>query len=171
MGDSDRLKKHISDYIEQNLDPATKDQLEQQMDRDPDLKRITGNVAKIPSLLKGLSPLKTSEDFNVRLREKIHTEPQRGLWAFDVKRVSYAFSFIVLIAAIIVTVTNLQEKSELPDNQNLQTVSPVSSTPAVSRSSLTNDEMSVKTKEEQAGLKDSLETKKKPGFKYVDQEK
>ena len=63
MGDCDRMKKHISDYLEGSLDPTTRKEFEKNLEIYPELNSITKNISILPSILHQLPSQKCSEEF------------------------------------------------------------------------------------------------------------
>ena len=169
MGSCDRLKKYVSDYVEGQLDPSTRRQYEEELNINPELRELTAKVSHVSSLLKNLPAHKCSEDFNVRLRERIHNEPQKNWLSTNVRRYSLAFSFIVILAvAIFALNSQTEENTAAPFIPSRNAVS--------SDNNIYNDEsIDVKTRNQQPTVVDSnnirMKEKKDPQIKYVDQKK
>jgi hypothetical protein len=168
MDDCDRLKKYISDYIEGQLDPSTRRQFEAQLKENPELQELTSRVSGVSRLLKQLPPQKCSEDFNIRLRERIYNEPAKKWMSAKVRRYSLGFSFVIVIAVVIFAFN-----SQIEDNKDAQFI-PIQNQIS-SDDSYNGESFNVKTREEQPAIPDSMNIKKKekkdPRIKYVDQQK
>jgi len=116
MGDCDRMKKYISDYLENNLDPTTRKQFEENLKLYPELSSLTKNVSILPSLLNKLTVYRCSDDFILHLRERIHSgsesTPAKGtIWKF-----SLALSFLVVIIITVFGVNSIFLKQDTSDN-------------------------------------------------------
>jgi len=116
MNECDRLKKHISDYLKNTLDNTSKTEFEKGLSQDPQLRNLTDQVNKMSKMLTGLKSYKCSDDFSVKLREKIHrSDSQAKLPATPAKKYSYAFSFVVVAVLATFMVTAITDE---PDNVN-----------------------------------------------------
>ena len=183
MGDSDRMKNYISDYLENSLDPSTHKQFEDMLKRSPELRTMTDRVAAVSTHLSNLKSHKCSDDFSVKLRERIHTTSDPIISRQNIVRYSLAASFVIILVIATLTITNLS--SESPETPALQgsTQTPLKSPNPVSNpvssgnkpSTLVDDgDVNIKSKSEQNALSDSTqvqpeEKKNKPSIKYVDQ--
>jgi len=74
MGESDRLKYYISDYLDNILDPAIHIEFEEALKSSTDLRNITYKVSTLKLYLNNLSNQTCSNDFSLKLRERIHTD-------------------------------------------------------------------------------------------------
>jgi hypothetical protein len=163
MGDCESMYKHISAYTENTLDPSTRAEFEKHLDRSPELRQKTGNISKVALLLSALPEKKCSENFMSGLRERIHTEPERKSMDINIKRYSFAVSFVVLAIVAAFSVNSLLEKDQ-PVSPDPALNGIEASPPAVSgRSGNTSprmisnqEEMDVKTRAESKAVKDSL---------------
>ena len=107
MGDSDRMKNYISDYLEDSLDPSTHKEFEEAMKRSPELRTMTDRVAAVSTQLNNLKNHKCSDDFSVKLRERIHSTSQPVISRQSIVRYSFAASFIIILVIATLTITNL----------------------------------------------------------------
>ncbi len=98
MGNSDRIKKYISDYLENKLDPTTRKEFDEELKASPELGTLTDKISNLSSQLNNLHSYKCSEDFSMRLRERIHSDPQTNIFKHNVVRYSLAISFVVVFA-------------------------------------------------------------------------
>jgi len=185
MGECDRLKKHISDYLEGNLDKTTRKEFEHALAQNEDLNNLTTRVREIPVLLNKLPAHKCSDDFAVNLRKKIHSNnSQARLPVTPLKKYSFVFSFAVLAVIIIFSFNMLEDNSSevkiLPESTNIQNSNPrppAVQTPSqpVSNSPVSNQEIDIKTVDEQKVAADSVGNVENGGnkknFKYVDDKK
>jgi len=169
MGDWDRLKKYVSDYVEGQLDPSTQRQYEEELKINPELRELTTKVSTVTKLLKNLPFHRCGEDFNLRLRERIHNDPQKKWLGTSVRRYSFAFSFIVILAVAIFALNNQSE-----DNTTTK-FSPSKNAVSSDNNAYENESIDVKTRSQQPALVDSntirMKEKKDPRIKYVDQKK
>jgi hypothetical protein len=184
MGDWDRFKPFVSDYIEGNLDNSTRKEFEQELEKNSDLKRITSRVDRITKMLNGLPEYQCSDDFNVTLRERIHDESNYTARSKTVRRYTFAFSFVVL--AIIVTFsistffypdTDAQQlpgsanSEQIPNNPNYkENIQPASKVDTDQK------ELGLRADDTKTAVQDSLSRKKSQStknsnIKYVDDTK
>ncbi len=179
MGECDRFKNYISDYLDNTLDPTTHNEFEKALKSSADLQRMTNKVSSLRSSLKNLSYQTCSDDFSLKLRERIHTEPEPIVSRKNMVRLSFAFSFVIIIAFATFSLTNLLNStgSETPvqktsDYQDQSTPSPASST---KNPVIKDGEVEINTKNSQEALLDSSRTKptRNPDSRrqQVDQEK
>lgn len=167
MGDCDRMYKHISAYTENTLDPSTRAEFDKYLDQYPKLREKTGQVSKLPSLLGKLPEQKCSEDFILKLRDRIHAKPERKPIDINIKRYSFAFSFIVLAIAAAFSINSLLEKekpvSPVPDLNGIEVSPPaVTNRPGNNniRTYSNQEEMDIKTRTESKAVKDSILNRK-----------
>jgi hypothetical protein len=121
-----------------------------------------------------------SDDFSVKLRERIHTTSEPLISRKNVIRYSFAASFIIVIVIATFTITNLMTESpeSTPPIQGssqvpIENVNPVSST-NIEKTPMEDGELNIKSKSNQNALNDSLrieqeKKKNKPSIKYIDQ--
>lgn len=181
MGDCDSLKKHISDFIEGNLDKATRDEFERGMDRDAGLRKLTSQVGYLSQALNKLPEHKCSSDFSANLRERIHrAEAPSRLPATPVRKYSLAFSLVILVVVSAFIFTSLGDQkpepvlqSETPVIRNTNpSVAPVTSTTPGTSDKIGGQEVDIKTQGEQQARADSVAKRELEGkdskLKYVD---
>jgi hypothetical protein len=183
MGECDRYKNYISDYLDNTLDPTTHKEFEKALKNSADLQKMTNKVSQLRVQLKKLSYQTCSDDFSLKLRERIHTKPEPLISKKNVVRLSFAFSFVAIIAFTTFSLTNFLDSTEMDvpiqKNSGYQDQSPVPSsnpTSSTNNSAFENDgEIEVNIKSSQDALKDSSRTKlsKNPDSrkKQVDQQK
>ena len=181
MGDSDRMKNYISDYLENSLDPSTHKEFEESLKKSPELRSMTDRVAAVSSHLSNLKSYECSDDFSVKLREKIHTSSQPIINRQNIVRYSFAASFVIILVIATLTITNLSSESpeSAPALQGT-TQSPANNPNPVSSANQQNTEVEdgdlpVNQKPNQNAYSDSSRVqpekkKNKPPIKYVDQE-
>jgi len=184
MGDSDRMRNYISDYLENSLDPSTHKEFEDALKRSPELRSMTDRVALVSTQLNSLKLHKCSDDFSVKLRERIHTSSEPLISRQNIVRYSFAASFVIILVIATLTITNLM--SESPENtpplqgsteNPIQEISPGSQpgSPGNDAKTLVNDkEVNIKSKSTQNAVSDSTgmqeeKKKNKPPIKYVNQ--
>lgn len=135
MGDWDRLKNHISDYLEGNLDNSTRKDFEAEIEKNSDLGKVTKRVEKLSNILTNLPEYKCSDDFNQKLRERIHQESSNKTASIPIKKYSFAFSFVVLAVIVIFTINTFTGQDDpvnnMPESSNIQT-DPVYQSPSQS---------------------------------------
>jgi hypothetical protein len=180
MGDCDRMKKHVSDYVDKNLDPTTRKEFEKNLKLSADLRYITKNISVISGLLQMLPSYKCSDDFILNLRQRIHSESGQKVSKTNMMRYSFAFSFVVLAVVAVFVVNNLIDKPAEPaqfqpalENQKID-AGPSNLPAGTSNNSyIEADEVDIKLRDAQHVVTDSAgmrnEERNKPGTKYVKQ--
>jgi cytoskeletal protein RodZ len=166
MGNCDRMKKHISDYIEGTLDPTTRKEFEKNLEIFPELNTITKNISILSSILHKLPSQKCSDEFMVNLRERIHFGPKNVVATSMIKKYSYAVSFLVLIIISVLGVNSIflqQDDSggiQAPADYHIDVSEPPSQVPikASSKISPSKDNLSNKSNDSQPAITDSLNT-------------
>ncbi len=176
MGDCDRMKKHITDYLEHTLNPSTQKEFEQILGKDEQLKKITSEVDRIADMLGNLQSLRCSENFNVNLREKILLNrklPENYPVRRYVLSVSVAALFIFVLVIFNPFSSEENENSPLIPEASMQ-LSPEKNKQNVNQADNTNTDESfegrdIKTLEEAQAQADSTKDKSAPKLKHVDQ--
>jgi hypothetical protein len=185
MGECDRLKHYISDYLEGGLDPATRKEFDDALEKFPELKVMTNRVLLLSSKLKNLNYYSCSNEFQLKLREKIHTQPESTISKQNIVRYSLAFSMVIILFIVTFSMLNFSDSPELnpliPENSEFQinATNPVSNPlPGNNVNSLVNDDngVDIKTRTTQDMVADSSriydnpDSKKDiPPIKHVDQ--
>jgi hypothetical protein len=185
MGNSDRMRNYISDYLENSLDPSMHKKFEDALKSSPELRSMTDSVTTLSTRLNGLEYHKCSEDFSVKLRERIHTSSEPLISRQTMVRYSFAAFFVIILVIAIFTISNFSAES--PDNTNdlqgsaespLNPSNPIKN--PVSDDNTNNivkegRELDISTKSSQSTVGDSTkvqqEKKIKPAIKQVDQKK
>lgn len=162
MGNCDRMKKHISDYLEGTLDPTTRKEFEKNLEIYPELNSITKNISILPSILHQLPSQKCSDEFMVDLRKRIHSKSKNVVTTIPIKKYSYAFSFLVLIIIAVFGVNNIflqkdesigiQESSDYQIDASQPNQVPIKGS---FKSPANKDNASIKTKDSQPAITDS----------------
>ena len=178
MGDSDRLKNYISDYLENSLDPSTHKEFEDALKRSTDLRSMTDNMKTLSIRLRKLKYHQCSDEFAVKLRERIHTTSEPLISRQNMVRYSFAASFVIILIIAFFTITNLSSESpEIAPVQQGASGSPANKTNPVSGKDVNNyandEEVEIGTKPDQNAASDSTavqqeKKKNKPAIKYVD---
>ena len=181
MGDSDSLKNYMSDYLENSLDPSTHKEFEDALKRSPQLSSMTVRTATLLTHLNKLRYHKCSDEFLLKLRERIHTSSEPLISRQNMIRYSFAASLVIILVIATFSITNLS--SESPDTTPALKSSyknPVNNTNPVSgndANTFVNDgDLNVNTKSNQRAISDSTgsetqpeKKKEKPPIKLVDQ--
>lgn len=163
MGNWDRMKFYISDYLEESLDPTTQKEFEKSLEGSSELRSQLNKVTALKSRLNNLSQYQCSDDFSLKLRERIHASPQPIISRQNLLRYSFAASFIIILAVFTVYMTNssnVQESvpvmgsgAEFQMKPSNPVSNPVSSNKV--NSFLKDDETDIKTKSSQKASADS----------------
>jgi hypothetical protein len=114
MGDCDRYKPYISDYLENSLDPSTQKDFENALKNSAELQRLTKRVRNLRSYLGNIGTYSCSDDFSLHLREKIHTNPEPLISRQNLVRLSFATSIVVVLMIALFSFTNLSDTTESP---------------------------------------------------------
>ena len=186
MIDCDKVKEYVSDYIEKHLTPGLKTELDDHFQQCSDCKLVLERIPKLQSIMGNLVSVQCSDDFNLKLRERIAGNQNESMVSSgSFKKVSYGFSFAIFIFVIVfgfnffnqaepdseILLPQVQkQESTIPSNPSNQNILQTSS------SNLTQtEELDVRTKESEGIYSDSAETKspdvKDRRVKYVDSKK
>lgn len=185
MGDWDRFKNYISDYLEGNLDNSTRKEFEQEIDKNSNLQKLTRGVENLSKVLGDLPEYECSDDFNVKLRDRIHRDSSAvKLPVIPLKKYSFAFSFVMIAVIAVFTFNTLTEKDDpvinLPESSNIQSVQPnpvyQNKMQPASQVQTDNRQVDIKTIDENVTVTDSLHNEtikkeKQSNIKYVDETK
>ncbi len=174
MGDCDRLKHYISDYLENGLDPATRKEFKDALEKFPELTSMTNRARVLSSKLKNLNYYSCSEEFQLKLREKIHTPSKSVISRQNIVRYSFAFSMVIILFIVTFSMITGSDSPELnpvvPGNSDFQIkmANPVSNPLSGNNvNSLVNDDngINIKTKTAQDMVVDSSRIYDNPGSK------
>lgn len=177
MGDCDRMKKHISDYLDHSLDPTTKNEFEQILGENASLKSLTSKVGKVKNLLGNLQSYQCSEEFNFRLREKIH-QNQKTSVKDPVKKyvLSVSFAAVLILMFVFINPFSSEESGTLPQipassisTPQMQNQSNSQGGGSSNASSGIQSARDIKTIDEAKAYSDSVKDKSAPELKHVDQ--
>ena len=185
MSDWDKLSNYISDYLEGNLDNSSRKEFEQEIEKNSDLRNLTGKVSNLSRLLKGLPEHKCSDDFSVKLRKKIHQSSAKiAKPVSSFKKYSFAFSFVIVAVVAIFAIGTFMESEDpavnLPESSNIPSVQPdpvnQNTMQPTSNVQADNKQVDIKTIYENPVAADSLHNKaiekeKDDKIKYVDETK
>ena len=182
MTDCDKVMEFISDYIERRLTSGLKTELENHFQQCPDCKLVLERIPKVQLLMSNLGPVHCSDDFNLKLRERIAGNQNESMVSNgSFKKVTYGFSFAIFVF-VIVFGFNFFNQAEpdsdilLPQVQKQESTVPSNPTNQNVQQASTNltqtEELDVRTKESEGIYSDSAKTKspdvKDPRVKYVD---
>ena len=182
MTDCDKVMEFISDYIERRLTPGLKTELDNHFQQCPDCKLVLERIPKVQSLMSNLDSVYCSDDFNLKLRERIAGNQNESIVSSgSFKKVTYGFSFAIFVF-VIVFGFNFFNQAEpdsdilLPQVQKQESTVPSNPTNQNVQQASTNltqtEELDVRTKESEGIYSDSAKTKspdvKDPRVKYVD---
>ena len=184
MGNCDRMKPYISDYIENSLDPTTKKEFEQVLKSSPELQKLIRHMQILKSGLNNLQSYHCTEDFQIKLRQRLISEPNSLINRQQFVRYSIAVSFIIILVIVTMNISfqnNDQETLPATTGQSdlkIQTSRPVSNpvSETTDAQPMNEGEIDIKTKPRQQAIADSTESPINPesqlrdkNFKYVDQ--
>lgn len=176
MGDSDRIKRYISDYLDHTLDPSTQKQFEQTLEENEELRKVTDQVAQIRNSLGNLRKYRCSDNFNIALRERIirdQNEPVR----YPVKKyvLSASFAAVLVVAFSVLNPFTSEESRDVqqitaPADQYPRVNSPANmqniGTAGAGNGSYNGTD--IKTLDEAKAYNDSSRDKSLPEMRQVD---
>lgn len=185
MGDWDRFKNYISDYLEGNLDNSTRKEFELEIDKNNNLQKLTKRVENLSKMLGDLPEYECSDNFNVKLRDRLHRDSSAvKLPVTPLKKYSFAFSFVMLAVIVVFTFNTFTEQDDpvknLPESSKIQSVqsNPVfqNKMQPASRVQIDGRQVDIKTIDENVAMTDSLKNEvikkeKQSNIKYVDDTK
>jgi len=157
MTDCDKVNEYISDYIEKRLSPNLKTELDNHFQLCASCRLVMERIPKVQSLMSNLISVHCSDNFNLKLREKIANSENEPFVSRDsVKKLSYAFSFAIFVLLIVFgfnffNQVDSDSNNILPQVQKQESVNP--STPSNQNikhaySNLTQtEELNVRTKD------------------------
>ena len=182
MIDCDKVKEFISEYIEKRLSPNLRTELDNHFQFCTSCKLVVKRIPKVQSLMGNLISVQCSNNFNLKLREKIaNSENEPYVSRDSFKKLSYGFSFAIFIVLIVFGFNFFNQVESdsniiLPQVQNQEPLS--SSTPSnqyikhASSNLSQTEELNVRTKDGEGVYSDSTKIKspeeKNPRVKYVD---
>ena len=183
MGDCDRYKKYYSNYLEQKIDPMIMREIDQHLNHCDKCKKIIRQIGLLQKIMADLPAKRCSENFNLRLHQKIFNRSTRE-GSTMVKKYSYAFSFVIATALVAFFIYNhFNNKEQVMDVPQIGSYSETESAvtgnanPVVDAVDFdqNNEGINIKTKSHDDLVSDSSNYKrsriKSPNLKYVGQEK
>lgn len=96
----DTVKKLISNYIEESLEPDLEQQIQQHIDSCPECKKLAANVKYLTQRFRQLSSISVSPQFDQVLRSQLMATTKREAPRISVRNLSYGFSGLAIIAGI-----------------------------------------------------------------------
>jgi len=182
MGDCDRIKSYISEYSENRLDEQTKQQIESHLNVCPDCLTVAQRIPVLQLLLSNLKSKNCSDDFMIKLHQKLQSEAVPQSKNNNLKRYSYVFSFATIVIIIAFGVNSMFTETELPTQvpifpEKNKTGTNASVSPMANQKKQNSNNaagLDIKTQAEHNIYADSLKMRKgneeNPKIKYVDQE-
>ena len=183
MIDCDKAKGFISYYIEKSLTPDLKSELDLHFKQCDECSLILNRMPQLQGLLKNINPIHCSEDFSIKLRKKIAANQNQTMALKpSFRKMSYGFSFAILIFAIIFGFNFFNQietvpEVQLPQVQKQESIIPSNSMNSNIQQTTTNNlsqsgELNVRTKDSEGISTDSTQNNadeiKDPNLKYVD---
>ena len=120
------IRNHLSAYLDEEINENLKKQIDDHITICPYCKSVLNNGYAVKNYMRGLSKLKTSKEFEIRLREKITQELLgKGSFVKDWKRpfgyinnkpvIGLATAAAIVIALVMMNnYSSNNEKSEIP---------------------------------------------------------
>lgn len=183
MGDSDRMRNYISDYLENSLDPSMHKEFEDALKKSPKLRSMTDNLTTLSTHLSSLKYHNCSDNFSVKLRERIHTSSEPLISRQTMIRYSFAASFVIILVIATFAITNLlSDSSDITPPLQGSAGSPANTTNPAKSPVLGNkedaivkesEELDIGTKSSRTAAGDSVKSqydkKNRPAINQVDQ--
>ncbi len=181
----DRIKEHISDYLEKRLIPQSKKEFEFHISDCSDCRLIVEQIPHIKSRLFNLNVIQCADNFNLKLRQRLSSDHNKPFLSTEnVKRLSYGFSFAAVIFLMFFGINMFTDVDSGTNNPVLQVQNKdINTTPAKSNQFVNHaknhfrstEELEVKTKYSENSYSDSTkgrrQEEKNPRVKYVDTNK
>lgn len=124
MMNCDKAKELLSDYVDGTLDIEQKRKIEEHLNSDEECKKLFEHAQLIKNHLKNLPTVNPSEEFDIKLRQKIiklnkgeETQPR-----YSIKGLSITFSGILTLAVLYVFIF----PDSYPQGTGLDKVAPAS---------------------------------------------
>jgi len=96
----DTVQEMLTNYVDNTIEPSLKSQIQAHLDACPGCKKIVANVQLITSRLQKFSSLKTSSDFDQKLRTKILSENKAEKPVIPMRNLSYGLSGVAIVACV-----------------------------------------------------------------------
>jgi predicted anti-sigma-YlaC factor YlaD len=171
MGSCYNSRKYISDFLENKLEPELRATVENHLKACPECMRSAKNIGYLQNRLTNLRRYQCSEDFTLKLQQRIQSPNRNISFSLPVRKFSYAFTVILVIFLSIYTIRWINQK---PEEVIIPPSSVIESSVGEEESATDADpqDVNIKTKESLAGQNDSLNTRKNANgrIKYVDQQ-
>lgn len=152
----DNAKSMLSDFLENNLNPATYSSIEQHLEHCEDCRRIFNNVRFLNERIKTVHKVKASSEFDRNLRHRILDHGQDDKPFLTVRGFSFGFSGAAVIAAATFLVFNTFSTQTPATHSIAPAKSMISSQKAASAVVVQNPVAAQKSGEQNLALKDSL---------------
>ena len=182
MADCDRVKVHVSDYLENQLSPQLKKEFQSHLKSCAECKIIVEQVHVLKSLLAKSTQIKCSDDFNLKLRQKIsESDGKSYVTNSRIKQISFGFSFAAVVFLVFFGMNFFTDNESNVNIPAAQVQSKEIDTPPSGSSQLVNhsapnviasEEFEVKTKNSDGSVTDTTNDnkpkEKDDRIKYVD---
>jgi len=178
MVDCDSILEHVSDFLEKRLSPQIKREFESHINNCSKCKLIVERVPRVQSLLFNTAKIQCSDNFNLRLRQRLAESTNKPFYAnINMRQVSYGFSFAVVIFLAFLgfnmfTGADSGINNPVRQAQIQKMNSPTATTNSLSAEYKPVEELEVKTKNSETTAIDSTKDRRsedlKDKIKYVD---
>lgn len=167
MNSCEFAKAHLSDFLDHNLHPAILQSVELHLEDCPDCRLVFEQVSFLNTRLKEVHRIKTSPDFDRRLRRRILDSGQESKPFISVRGFSFGFSGAAVIAAATFLIFNTFSTQTPATSHFSPAKSMVSGQQSSSPASVQMPVAVEKSDQQRLALKDSLKNRPVP----VDQSK
>jgi hypothetical protein len=119
------VQKLVSSYIEQSIDPESEKHIEQHLEACADCAKAVADIKFFTKRFKNIQPIKTSDDFDQKLRSRIIENRPLTTNTSYIKTMSYGLSTAVILVVVYWFINSD------PTNSNPNLSTPESSIPAI----------------------------------------
>jgi len=134
----DTVKQMLSNYLEDSIDPDLKSQIKAHLEACPACKIVAVQVQNITKRLHAITAVKTSPNFDQRLRTQIISDRPTEKPVITVRNLSYGLSGLAVIVGVyFITTTNMmsfdKDQAVPAQGQTISNSKPVQSMPAIAQ--------------------------------------
>ena len=170
MGSCYNLRKYLSDYLENKLEPELQAQVEEHLKSCQECMRSVENMKLLQKKLSKLRKHQCSQDFTQKLHQRIQAPQPAFSLHFPLRRFSYAFGIVLVVFLSVYTMqwfNNQPEEDVVPPSSVIEPASQ-EEVPVINASS--QQDVEIRTKESLVNQDDSSKTRKNSNdrIKHVD---
>jgi predicted anti-sigma-YlaC factor YlaD len=164
------LRKYLSDYLENKLEPELQAKVEFHLQSCPECKRSVENLKLLQKQLSKLRKHQCSQDFTQKLHQRIQAPQPSFSLHVPLRRFSYAFGIVLIVFLSVYTMQWFysQPKEDVITPSSIIEPAGQEEVPIINTGS--QQDVEIKTKESLANQDDSSKTRKNSDdrIKHVD---